>query len=228
MGVAVAPLELPAALPCVALLGGTFDPIHNGHVALGRHFQSLLQAEELRVIPTGIPWQKSGLHASREQRLDMVRLAFEAENVAIVLDRQELDRSGVTYTIDTLRAIRAEVGPQVSLVFLIGADQLQHLDSWHDWRRMFDYAHLGVAARPGFSLAEYDIPAAVRQEFVTRQAEVALLRATPHGHMYLAKDLAVDISATAIRLALQRGERPSSLMAPIVLDYIEQHNLYKN
>ena len=86
----------------------------------------------------------------------------------------------------------------------------------------------GVAARPGFSLSGDEVPAAVREEFVTRQAAVAQLRATPHGHAYLAKDLAVDISATTIRLALQRGERPVSLMAPVVLDYIEQHNLYKS
>lgn len=213
---------------CVVLLGGTFDPIHNGHVALGRYFKALLQADQLRVVPAGLPWQKDGVHASAEQRAEMVQLAFAAQQVEVVLDRQELDRSGATYTIDTLRAVRAELGPAASLVLLIGADQLQHFDSWREWRHIFDYAHLGVAARPGFSLTEHDIPAAVREEFVTRQAEVAQLRATPHGRTYLATDLAVDISATTIRLALQRGERPVSLLAPIVLDYIEQHNLYKS
>lgn len=212
---------------CIALLGGTFDPIHHGHIALARRFVALLRADELRVIPAGQPWQKAGLRTDAKHRVAMAELAFADAGLPIVLDRQEIERTGATYTIDTLRAVRAEAGPDASLAFLMGADQLRGLDSWRDWQGLFGLAHLCVAARPGFSLAEYDVPETVAREFGRRRADIATLRETPHGHTYLEEDLAVDISATEIRQAIARGERPISLLAPVVLDYIEQYHLYK-
>jgi nicotinate-nucleotide adenylyltransferase len=213
---------------CIALLGGTFDPIHHGHVALARRFVELLQADELRVIPAGQPWQKSGLQTGAGHRVAMAELAFADAGLPIVLDRQEIERGGATYTIDTLRAVRAEAGPDASLAFLMGADQLRGLDSWRDWQGLFGLAHLCVAARPGFSLAEYDVPEAVGKQFARRRAGLDTLRDSPHGHTYLEENLAVDISATEIRQAIARGERPISLLAPVVLDYIEQNHLYKS
>ncbi|WP_245774047.1 nicotinate-nucleotide adenylyltransferase [Rugamonas rubra] len=217
--------------PCVVLLGGSFDPVHHGHVSLGAHFAALLQATQLRVIPVGRQWQKDSVQATPEQRAEMARLAFAELAVPVVIDTQEIERSAngaPSYTIDTLRALRAELGPQASLVFVVGADQLQRLDTWHDWRRLFDYAHIGVAARPGFELAKAGLPAAVAAEFSTRLNSIEQIRNTPHGLTYLAQDFAVDISATQIRAALQRGDKANSLIAPLVLDYIEQHNLYKS
>jgi nicotinate-nucleotide adenylyltransferase len=212
---------------CIALLGGSFDPVHNGHVALGSHFARLLHTDQLRVIPT-LPWQKSTLAATPAQRVAMLELAFAGQPFPVVIDQQELQRGSASYSIDTLRAMRAEVGPQVALAFLIGADQLQRLDTWHDWQHLFDLAHLCVGARPGFELDAAHLPAAVAQQFRQRQATPDQLRQQPAGLTYLATDLAVDISATSIRAALQRGQEARSLIAPVVLDYIEQHNLYKN
>jgi nicotinate-nucleotide adenylyltransferase len=218
---------------CVALLGGSFDPVHHGHVALGALFAALLEPDQLRVIPAGNPWQKDGLEASAEQRIAMLALAFGEAALAITIDRQEIERSergergAPTYTIDTLRHVRAELGPDASIVFLMGADQLQQLDSWRAWRTLFDYAHIGVAARPGYALAQAALPRAVAQEIETRQGSLEQLRTTPSGRVFLAEALAVDISATQIRAALQRGEQANSLISPIVLDYIQQHNLYK-
>jgi nicotinate-nucleotide adenylyltransferase len=145
-----------------------------------------------------------------------------------VIDTQEIDRGTPTYTIDTLRNVRAELGPDASIVFLMGADQLQQLDSWRDWRQLFDYAHIGVGARPGFDLADTALPAAVAEELKQRRGSIAQLRSTPSGKVFLADALAVDISATRIRTALQRGEQANSLISPVVLDYIQQHNLYKS
>ena len=214
----------------MAVLGGSFDPVHSGHVALGSLFATALPAAELRVIPAGDPWQKNALLASPAQRVEMVKLAFAGlpSTLRVTIDQREIRRGAPTYSIDTLRELRAECGPQVSLVFLMGADQLQRLDTWRDWQQLFEYAHFCVAARPGFALDGPGVPAAVAQQFTRRLDTLERIRTTPHGLTYLAKDFAVDISATNIRAALQRGERASALLPPVVLDYIEQHNLYKS
>lgn len=213
---------------CVAILGGSFDPVHNGHVALADHFVALLQPDELRVIPAGNPWQKDGLQASAQDRLAMVRSAFSAQKVPVTIDQQEILRDKATYTIDTLRAVRKELGPDVSIAFLMGADQLQHLNTWNGWRQLFNYAHLCAASRPGFAMDAADLPDEVKQEFAHRTAAPQQIRTTAQGLTFLAPDLAVDIAATTIRAALQRGERPISQLPLGVLDYIEQHHLYKS
>lgn len=212
---------------CVALLGGSFDPVHHGHVALAALFDSLLHPDQLRVIPAGNPWQKNGLKTSAENRVAMLELAFGEAGLEVVIDRQEIERATPTYTIDTLRHVRAELGPDASIVFLMGADQLQQLDTWRDWRTLFDYAHIGVGARPGYALDQAALPPAVAQEFMVRQGSLEQLRTTPSGRVFLAETLAVDVSATQVRAALQRGEQANSLISPVVLDYIQQHNLYK-
>ena len=212
---------------CIAVLGGSFDPVHHGHVALGAYFARLLQADELRVIPAGNPWQKHGLHASPADRVAMVQAAFLNQQVPVVIDQQEILRASATYTIDTLRSLRSELGPRPSIAFLIGADQLLHLDSWQGWREMFDYAHICAASRPGFSIDGEQVPPAVREMFARNAGEVTQMRNQPHGLSYLAHDLAVDISATEVRALLSGNERPEKLVPPGVLDYIEQHNLYK-
>jgi nicotinate-nucleotide adenylyltransferase len=214
-----------------ALLGGSYDPVHLGHVALGEYFANLLQVDQLRVIPTGLPWQKSTLKASSQQRADMVALAFAGQPFSVAVDMQEIARGAQglpTYTIDTLRNVRDELGPQASVAFLMGADQLQRLDTWHEWQSLFDYAHICVAARPGYDIATAGLPPGVAQAFSSRLGTPQQIRSTPHGLTYLAQDFAVDISATRIRAALQRGEVANSLIPPLVLDYIEQHNLYKS
>ena len=212
---------------CVALLGGSFDPVHNGHVALGALFADLLKPDELRIIPAGNPWQKSALRASPEQRVRMLELAFADAGLAASMDCQEIERTTPSYTIDTLRNVRAQLGPDASIVFLMGADQLLQLDTWRDWHHLFDLAHIGVAARPGYLLTEAALPPAVATELQQRPGSLAQLRNTPSGHTYLAQTLAVDISSTQVRAALQRGEQANSLIPRVVLDYIQQHNLYK-
>ncbi|MBV6325280.1 nicotinate-nucleotide adenylyltransferase [Duganella violaceipulchra] len=214
-----------------ALLGGSYDPVHHGHVALGAHFAQLLQVDQLRVIPAGLPWQKSTLKATPRQRAEMVALAFAGSEYDVVVDLQEIERGEqglATYTIDTLRQVRAELGPSASISFLMGADQLQRLDTWHEWQALFDYAHICVAARPGFNLATAGLAPAVAEAISRRLGTPEQIRNTPHGLTYLAQDFAVDISATEIRAALQRGDSANSLIPPLVLDYIEQHNLYKS
>ena len=212
---------------CVALLGGSFDPVHHGHVALAELFADLLHPDQLRVLPAR-PWQKGALQASDADRVAMLELAFEDKPFPVLLDLQEIERGQPTYTVDTLRALRAELGPDASIVFLMGADQLQKLDSWREWHALFDLANLGVAARPGYELAGDKLPPVVAQELSARLATPDAVRHSPYGKVCLAHTLAVDISATRIREALRSGADASALVMAQVLDYIQQHNLYKN
>jgi nicotinate-nucleotide adenylyltransferase len=209
----------------VALLGGSFDPVHNGHIALATLFNSVLRPDELRVVIAGNPWQKQPLQASAEQRCAMLALAFADAGLALTLDRQEIERSGPTYSIDTLRAIRAEVGPDTALVFLMGADQLRHLDSWRDWEQLAGLCHFAVASRPGFALD--GLNPALSRWLAERLVPAGQLRAWPCGKVALNTDLAMDVSSTEVRAALQRGNNPGSLIPRVVLDYIQQHHLYR-
>lgn len=210
----------------IALLGGSFDPVHNGHVALGNYFVTLLAPDELRILPAGNPWQKPPLKASAQQRIAMLRLAFERIAVPVVIDEQEIHRNDASYTIDTLRALRTQLGAEVSLAFLIGGDQLLQLHTWKDWQALFDHAHICAASRPGFDVST--LPPEVAREFSRRGATAEQIRTTPHGLALLVTNLAVDISATQIRAALQHDEPVTTLVPGGVLDYIQQHHLYKS
>jgi nicotinate-nucleotide adenylyltransferase len=229
------------ATSCVALLGGSFDPVHHGHVALAELFARQLAPDELRIMPAGQPWQKkAGLQASDADRVAMLKLAFEGtrsgERTAIVIDTREIERDTPTYTVDTLRELRAELGPDASIVFLMGADQLQKLDSWREWKSLFELANFGVAARPGYRLDAASLPPAVASALAQRLATPEEVRASKAGRVCLAHTLAVDISATEVRAALRANgnvdadarAKVSALLAPQVLDYIQQHNLYKS
>jgi nicotinate-nucleotide adenylyltransferase len=221
--------------PCVALLGGSFDPVHHGHVALAELFARLLRPDELRIMPAGQPWQKkAGLEASDADRVAMLELAFGSAGLPVTIDTREIARDTPTYTVETLRELRAELGPDASIVFLMGADQLQKLDSWIDWKDLFALANFGVAARPGYQLDAAALPPAVASVLVPRLATPEEVRASKAGKVCLAHTLAVDISATEVRALLSGNAwenapaKVSALLAPQVLDYIQQHNLYKS
>lgn len=230
------------ATSCIALLGGSFDPVHHGHVALAALFVQLLRPDELRILPAGQPWQKqAGLEAADADRVAMLKLAFgDAARGAgapdLVIDTREIARHAPTYTVETLRELRAELGPEASIVFLMGADQLQKLDSWRDWEDLFALANFGVAARPGYELDAAALPPAVAAALAPRLGTPEEVRSSRAGRVCLAHTLAVDISATELRAALHAGadadatqrEKLGALLAPQVLDYIQQHNLYKS
>jgi nicotinate-nucleotide adenylyltransferase len=140
----------PAAQRCIAVLGGSFDPVHNGHVLLAEHFVQLLRRMSCASFPPATLAEARPAGRAGGPRGDG-RRAFDRQQVPVVIDEQEIRRASATYTIDTLRALRAELGPEVSIVFLMGADQLQHLDTWQHWQELFDYAHLCAASRPASS-----------------------------------------------------------------------------
>jgi nicotinate-nucleotide adenylyltransferase len=213
---------------CVVVLGGSFDPVHNGHVALASYFTDLLAPAALRIIPAGNPWQKNGLLASAADRIAMIERAFAQQKHALSIDQQEIQRHTASYSIDTLRALRAELGPDTSIAFLIGADQLQKLHTWREWRKLFDYAHICAASRPGFALDTAHMHDDIVAEFTRRAGTSQQIHSTPHGLSYIGTDLAIDISATDIRAIINSGASPDALIPPTVLDYIQQHHLYQS
>ena len=157
----------------------------------------------------------------------MVKRAFAGMVVPVVIDDQEIKRNAPTYTIDTLRALRSEQGQDACIVLLIGADQLQQLHTWKDWQQLFDYAHICAASRPGFAIDDAHLPPPVAREFTRRAGTPVQIRNSAHGLSCVATNLAVDISATGIRAALQHDRQPDSLIPPAVLDYIKHHHLYQ-
>ncbi|WP_321840296.1 nicotinate-nucleotide adenylyltransferase [Paraburkholderia bannensis] len=243
----------------VGLLGGTFDPIHDGHLALARHFARVLDLTEVILLPAGQPWQKPEVSAAAH-RLAMTRLAaatLELPGVTVTVDADEIEHDGPTYTVDTLRRWRAKStsNANAALTLLMGADQLLHLDSWHEWRELFGLAHLGVASRPGFDFAT--LPPEVGAAVTARRADAATLAATRCGHLLIDDTLALDVSATQIRQAIgtsgisgtsttsgkngasatsdKNGAQtttPGGLAAgkvpATVWDYIHQHHLYRH
>ncbi len=213
---------------CVLLRGGSFDPVHAGPVALARYFSALLHPDELRLLPAGQPWQKPGMRTPASHRIAMLREAFAGWATPVVIDEQEVRREGPSYAIDTLRALRAELGADVSIAMALGADQLLNLHTWRDWPQLFDLAHLCFATRPGFALQGQALDPAVAGQLARRLASPAQLRASPHGLVFIATNLAVDVSSSAVRQALAGGnaERAAKWLPGPVLDYIQRHHLY--
>jgi nicotinate-nucleotide adenylyltransferase len=209
----------------IGLVGGTFDPPHVGHLALARAARDACGLDEVRLMPTGRSWQKPGAGATSAQRLEMVRLALAGVAPAehLVVDDREVRRDGPTYTVDTLRELRAELGPHPMLVLVLGSDQLRNLHTWHRWRELFEHAHVFATQRERVPLDA--LPPEVEAELAARGADA--LPDAPAGAIAFFRMPAVPISATALRAQLGRGERPAGLSPPAVLDYIETNGLYR-
>jgi nicotinate-nucleotide adenylyltransferase len=207
----------------IGLLGGSFDPVHRGHLELARAAQRALGLAQLRFVPAGAPWQKAGVSPAAD-RLRMLELALPADP-AWSIDTRELHRDGPTYTVETLREVRAETGPARPLVWILGFDQLQRLSTWHRWEDLVGLAHLAYARRAG-SGAELD---PVVQRFVaSHRGGVADLHARPAGAVAEFSMPPVDCSASAIRSALAGGDEAlaAAFVPERVLDYIRTHRLY--
>ena len=214
-------------MPCILIFGGTFDPVHNGHLALAKFFCERINPEILRIIPTGRPWQKSPVQAADEHRLQMIESAFRDFPFKTFIDRQEIDRKGPTYTIDTLHALRAELGKEVSLVFLLGADQLKTFNTWEGWREILNFTHICAASRPGYKITQDELPEEVTQLFKQNAGDLEQIKSTPNGYVFIAKNLSVDISSTQVRENLRKNNIPYTQLPAAVLNYIQLNQLYR-
>ena len=209
--------------PPIGILGGTFDPIHIGHLRPAIEAQAALNLAEIRLIPNHIPPHRASPFCSSEQRLAMVALAA-AENPGFMVDEREIRRNKASYTIDTLIELRQAL-PDTPLCFLMGMDSLLSLPSWHRWRELLDYAHLVVSLRPGW---QPDYPAEVAELLVRQQTQDPQdLHRHRHGHIWLSDNLPIELSATRLRALLAAGQDPRYLLPASVAGYIAQHRLYQ-
>ena len=211
----------------IGLFGGSFDPPHQGHLALARSALAQLGLDELRWLPAGRPWQKTRELAPAEHRRAMVAAALASE-LGMRLDPRELERAGPSYTIDTVRELQAEQ-PGAELLLLIGQDQYAGLPSWREWEALLDAVTLAVALRPeatGGAGASEPADASAPVPPVIPPA----LQAHPHRVAWL-QMAPVDASSTAIRARLAAGDRAADLapgmVPPAVARYIELHHLYR-
>ena len=191
----------------LALFGGTFDPVHLGHLSVAWEAAELLDAE-VRLMPANVPPHKPAPLATADQRVAMLHAALQKQD-RLTVDTRELRHEGPSYTYDTLRELRAEQGAR-PLVLLLGADAFAGLPTWHRWRELFEVAHLGVLSRPG---AEVELPHTLWAEIDTRRTEdVSALRASPAGRVIELAVTPLEISATRIRELLAAGRDPRYLL----------------
>ena len=216
---AVAEARLPRTLLMIGILGGTFDPIHYGHLRPAQEAMQQLALAELRFIPAATPPHRSPPVASSAQRLAMLELAIHGLP-GLRSDERELKRAGPSYTVDTLESLRAELN-DAPLCLLIGADQFRSFETWHRWQEIRDLAHLVILNRPG--PAPGALPAWARARECT---DFRALHAAPGGRLAFLGVSPQDISATRIRAALARGETVLGLLPEAVLEYIKTNRIY--
>lgn len=212
----------------LGILGGTFDPIHFGHLRLAQEIGNTLKLEQVRFVPSGTPPHRSAPGASAAERLAMVGLAI-GDNALFVADGREVKRAGPGYTVDTLAELRGEFGASRPLCLLLGADAFLELATWSRWHALFDLAHIVVAHRPGFPVGAWQerMPQPLAKEYSARLMRQPLaVHLAPAGGIAVTPITALDISATLIRDAVRAGASPRYLLPDTVLDYIQANRLY--
>jgi nicotinate-nucleotide adenylyltransferase len=217
----------------LGLLGGSFNPIHKCHLAIAHATRSLLQLDRVLFIPTGDPPHKPpGSFAAAHHRYRMVELAVEGEPSFSVTDL-ELRRPGKSYTIDTVRAIQAEHGPETELYFIVGLDAFLDVPSWKDSDSLLRLCHFVVVSRPAVrfaSLAAHDLvrpwPRSVLHALDSGRQDRADLSLSSHTHLILLRLPPCDVSASEIRMRLRQKSSLANLLPARVESYILKHGLY--
>lgn len=189
----------------LGVMGGTFDPIHHGHLVAASEAALRFALDEVVFVPTGQPWQKQGCEVSSAEHRYLMTVIASASNPDFTVSRVDLERAGPTFTIDTLRDLRAQRGSDVDLFFITGADALSQILTWKDSDELFELAHFIGVTRPGHDLSGDGLPA----------DRVSLLEVP-----------AMAISSTACRQRVRRGEPVWYLVPDGVVQYIGKYGLY--
>lgn len=211
----------------LGLFGGTFDPVHFGHLRLATELAEAFRLDQVLFVPAGLPYHRGrSAHATSEQRLTMLKLAT-ARDARFDVDDRDLKREGNTYTYDTLAEIRKERGPGTSLVFLMGTDTFAKIDKWHRWTELFDLAHFGVAIRADDSQWNTKGPGAFPKEIWPRiTLNLREMLAAPAGKVMTFKMTPLAISSTAIRETAAAGGSIRYLTPDPVVEFIRSRQLY--
>lgn len=208
--------------PAIGIIGGTFDPVHFGHLRAALEARELLQLEAIRLLPAGTPPHRDTPRASPEDRLNMLNLAVGGYPEFSVDDR-EVRRQGPSYMVDTLADFRTEAG-SAPVLLIIGQDAANELDSWHQWRSLFELAHLVIMRRPGAVPAWSGELGMLMEERLAE--DVGALHGSASGRVLSLQVTQLAISSTDIRQRLKTGRSPRFLMPESVIEYIEQNQLY--
>jgi len=207
----------------LALLGGTFDPVHYAHLRCADEARVKLGLESLYLLPSGVPPHRDSPQATNPQRLEMLQLAL-AEFPQLQIDTRELDRDGPSYMVDTLQELRTEA-PQRPLLLLIGQDAANDLDRWHRWQDLFELAHIVIMTRPGQRPA---YRSQLEQKIERRLcADVQSLLDSQAGGVLALQVAAIDVCATTIKTMISLGRSPRGMLPGPVLDYINGEGLYQ-
>ena len=211
--------------PLIGLLGGTFNPIHIGHLRLAQELADKLNFSEVRFIPSANPPHKTAPKISAQRRAAMVQLAI-TDNHLFKLDTRELDRAGASYTIDTLISLQEELGGNAPLCLIMGSDAFAKLNTWHRWQALLDYCHIILVQRPMGAnqpkLAE-ELSVILHNHYTENISDLTTENA---GYIHMQKITELDITSTNIRAQLEVGVSPRYLMPDNVIKYIKSHNLY--
>ncbi len=208
----------------IGLLGGTFDPVHYGHLRCALDVQQACELDEVRFIPCRQPPHRAAPLATPAQRLAMLKLAVEGQP-GFGIDDRELRRAGPSYTVDTLRSLRDEAGAR-PLCLIVGMDAFARLDSWHRWEQLSELAHIAVMRRPasGPEPEPSAVVAALLRERLARSPHE--LRRESAGRVILCAVTRLDISATRVRGLIASGRSARYLLPDAVLDYARRERLY--
>jgi nicotinate-nucleotide adenylyltransferase len=209
----------------IGILGGTFDPIHYGHLRTALELLKTLELAEMRFIPCRIPAHRGLPQVTAEQRMALVRLASDSQP-GFVADDRELRRDGTSYMVDTLASLREDLGPETPLCLIVGTDAFRELHTWHRWRELTDWAHIIVMQRPGIL---QPLPP-ILEMFITPRViyDDLALRRKPAGGILFQPVTQLNISATQIRALLAHGQSPRYLLPEAVLAYIHDQSLYRS
>jgi len=208
----------------IGVFGGTFDPVHHGHLRIALELYQQLGLDELRFVPCRQPPHRAMPQASVEQRLEMLRLAIAGQS-AFVIDERELLRDGPSYMVDTLSSIRAEM-PDQAICLILGADAFGKLSSWHRWESLIELAHIVVAMRPGSPLMFDD--AMLHRLRHCQVTDSALLKRALSGYVIQFQVPQLDISSMYIRGQLSAGLSARYLLPDTVWDYMQQQHIYSS
>jgi len=206
----------------VGILGGTFDPIHFGHLRLALELYQACDLEQIRIIPCYQPVHRKLPIASPEDRLAMSKRAVASEP-ALKIDDMEIKRKGPSYTIDTLLELRKKA-PQIPFCILLGIDSFLGFTSWHRWQEILENAHLIVAHRPNYHLPHTGIVAKLIRERLTE--DLTQIHQKIHGYIVLHPITALEISATDIRQQIAMGKNSRYLLPDNVYEYIKKRGTY--
>jgi len=214
-------------MPAIGILGGTFNPIHFGHLRMAQELADALNLDSVRFIPAANPPHKDAPNISAEQRAAMVKLAI-ANNGSFVFDDRELHRAGASYTLDTLLSLREELGRETSITLFMGSDAFTKFDTWHRWQEIINHCHIALVQRPQLRGHDHKLSKTLETFLHNHYSENGDdLHQQAAGFVTMRQITALDISSTAIRQALQHGDSVRYLIPDNVIEYIQQHQLYQ-